>query len=79
MTIVSDLPVLDLDPRTELVRLAEHVRLAEPVQALDPIRRWIVVMGDPKLEWQLGHAVDRLGRDPRQRSDRRLDTHAPNL
>ena len=64
------LAVLDLDPRAQLVRLAEGVRLVQLVEILDPVRRRIVVVGDPELERELRHALDRLGRDPRDRRDR---------
>src|SRR6476469_6102519 len=67
----DDRAVLDLDPRLQLVRLAEAVSVPEAPQiaVLEPIRRRVVVVADPRLERQLGHPLDCLGRNPRDRGD----------
>src|SRR3954463_16432131 len=67
----DDRAVLDLDPRLQLVRLAEAVGVPEPLQVAprDPVGRRVVVVADPELERQLWHSLDRLGRNPRDRGD----------
>ncbi len=63
--------VLHLDPGLELVRLAEAVGVAQPLElpAAEVGRRRLVVVADPELEGDLGHALDRLRGDPRDGGD----------
>ena len=77
MPVADDLAVLDLDPGPELVRLAKAVRVTQPLEITlgQLLGRRVVVVPDPDLERELGHARDRLGRNPRDRSYRRLDAH----
>ena len=70
--------VVDLDPGLELVGLAEEVVLLHRVEVEQPVERRLVVVGDAPLERQLRHALDRLGRDPGDGRDRRLDAHRPS-
>src|SRR5258708_38595835 len=67
--------ILDLDEGTELVRLAEAVIPAPGVEVVKHVRGWWVVMREARLERQLGQSLDRLGRNPGHRRNRRLDPH----
>src|SRR5438477_4348523 len=69
------LAVVELDPCTQLVRLAEGVRLAKSLEVFELVRRRLVVVGDAHLERELRHARDRLGRNPGDRRDGLLDSH----
>src|SRR5829696_4177521 len=64
--VVDDLAVLDLDPGPEVFRLTEAVLVAQPreIAGADPVGRRLVVMADPHLEGDLGHALDCLRGDP---------------
>ena len=60
----DDAAVLDVDECTELVRLAEAVIPAPGVEIVEHVRWRLVVVGEARLERQLGESLDRLGRDP---------------
>ena len=75
MTVVDDLVVLDLDPRFQLVRLTEEVGAVHRLEVVDPVRGRIVVVGDAERERQLRQPFDRLGRNPGNGSDGRVDPH----
>ena len=64
LAVADDLAVLDVDVRTQLVRLAEGVGLDERAEVLDRVRRGIVVVGDAHRERHLRQPFDGLGRDP---------------
>ncbi len=74
MTGAHDPPVLDLDERAQLVRLAEPVARPEILEAVQPVGRRVIVVGDPELEGDLRRPGDRLRRDPGHRGDGRLET-----
>jgi hypothetical protein len=73
VTRVYDSATVDLDERTELVRLAEAVARAELVEIRQSIGRWLVVVRDADLERNLRRAGDRLRWDPRNRGDGGLE------
>ena len=77
LAVTDDLPVVHLDPGLELVCLTEAVGVAQLLEVtfLQAVGRGLVVLPDPELERQLGHPLDRLGRDPGNRCDGRLDAH----
>src|SRR5262249_12742124 len=77
-TGTDDGAVFDLDPRPQIVRLAETVGVAEPSQiaGFEAVGRRLVVMADTELERQLRHSLDRLGRHPRTRADRAFYAHS---
>jgi hypothetical protein len=74
-------PVLDFDPRLQVVRLPKAVLVVEALEValLEPIGRRVVVVSDAQLERNGRQAVDRLRRNPGERRYRRLDTHRPLL
>src|SRR5215212_393819 len=73
----DDLAPDDLNPRAELVRLAEPVRSAELFEVAEHLRRRLVVVGDGDAERQARHRVEGAERHPRDRGDRGLDAHQP--
>jgi len=77
LAVVDDPAVFDLDPRRKVVREAEPVVVAHPLQRrdVDTAGRRAVVVTDAQLERSLHHPLDRFGRYPRHRRDRRLETH----
>ncbi len=79
VAVVDDLVVDDVDPGPQLVREPELVTRLEDGEVLDLVRRRVVVVGDPHGERELRRPADRLGRDPRDRGDRRLDAHCALL
>jgi hypothetical protein len=62
--VVDDAVVLDLDPGRELVGEPEPVGGPQGLEVVDGVGRWVVIVGDPGLERQLGQAADGLGGDP---------------
>ena len=50
MAMLDDAAIIDLDERTQLVRLAEAIVAAQRLQILDGHRWWRVVMGEANLE-----------------------------
>src|SRR4029079_18150913 len=72
MPVPDDLAVLDLDPGPEVICLAETVFVAQPRESAgsDPVGGWLVVVADPELEGDLGHALDCLRGDPGNGGDR---------
>src|SRR4029453_15388956 len=75
---VANRPPVDFDPRSQLVCLTNSACVAQALEValLDAIRRRVVVVGDPELERQLRHALDRFRGEPPDRSDRLHDPHA---
>src|SRR5204862_5021000 len=39
----------------------------------------LVIVESAERKWQLGHAIDRFGRNPREGGDRGVDTHAHSV
>jgi hypothetical protein len=74
---VDDSAVVDLGPRREVVREPELAVGAQLFEVVEFVGRRVVVVREAALERALQHgARDRLGRDPRHRGDRGLDSHA---
>src|SRR5207244_1253660 len=76
-----DLAVLEVHPGFEVVGLTEAIGIAQPLEItlFQPVRRRFVVATDPELERDLGHAFDRLRRNPGDSGDGGLDSHRPTL
>ena len=64
--VPDDLAVFDFDPGPEVIGLAEAVFVAQAreIAGSDPVGRRLVVVADPELEGDLGHALDCLRGDP---------------
>ena len=64
--VPDDLAVLDLDPGPEVIGFAEAVLVAQSLEVTlaDLVGRRFVVVADPHLEGNLGHALDCLRGDP---------------
>ena len=62
IALSHDPPVLDLDPRPQLIRLAKAIGVAQRVEITwrEHLGRRLVVVADPDLERQLRQSRDRL-------------------
>ncbi len=70
--VADDFPVVHVDPGGEAMSLSKAILGAQALEVafLDALRRRLVVARYPELERKLRHPLDRIRRDPGDRSDR---------
>ena len=66
---VDDVPVLDFDPRAQIVGFAITILVAQPLELAlaQLVRRRLVVMAEAEFERDLRQPLDRLRGDPGDR------------